>query len=122
MNNLTFEKLLTNEKARIIFHTISGSHAYGTNIPTSDKDTMGVFVMDKNHYLTSNEPVKQLSDERNDNRFYALKNFLEMASNANPNILDLLYMPNDCILKTTPYWNILQQNRTLCLHLLTAKK
>jgi predicted nucleotidyltransferase len=121
MNNLTFEKLLTNEKARIIFHTISGSHAYGTNIPTSDKDTMGVFVMDKNHYLTSNEPVKQLSDERNDNRFYALKNFLEMASNANPNILDLLYMPNDCILKTTPYWNILQQNRTLFVSKLACK-
>ena len=113
MNNLTFEKLQTSDSNRIIFKTITGSHAYGTNTPTSDLDTMGVFILEKSHYLTSIHPLTQLSDERNDNRFYALKNFLEMASNANPNILDSLYSPQDCILLTTPYWQKLQEHKDL---------
>lgn len=113
MNELTFEKLLTDEKYRVIFRTVWGSHAYGTNTPESDRDTMGVFIMEKSHYLTASESIRQLSDERNDNRFYTLKNFLGMAENANPNILDLLFTPVDCILQTTPYWAVLQQNRNL---------
>ena len=73
MSFLTFENLLTSENYRVIFRTVWGSHAYGTNTPSSDRDTMGVFVMEKSHYLTASEPIKQLSDERNDNRFYTLK-------------------------------------------------
>ena len=61
MNNLTLEDLLTLEQNRIIFHAIGGSYAYGTNTPTSDKDTMGVFVMNKDYYLTCNDVIKQLS-------------------------------------------------------------
>ena len=121
MNFLTFEKLLASENHRVIFRTVWGSHAYGTNTPSSDRDTMGVFVMEKSHYLTATEPIKQLSDERNDNRFYALKNFLEMASNANPNILDSLFSPADCILQTTPYWEKLQAHRNLFVSKLASK-
>ena len=82
---------------------------------------MGVFVMEKSHYLTASEPIKQLSDERNDNRFYALKNFLKMAGNANPNILDSLFTPADCVLQTSPYWDVLQQNRNLFVSKLASK-
>ena len=121
MNDLTFEKLLTDENYRVIFRTVWGSHAYGTNTPVSDQDTMGVFVMEKSHYLTASKPIKQLSDERNDNRFYALKNFLEMAGNANPNILDSLFTPADCVLQTSPSWEVLQQNRNLFVSKLASK-
>ena len=121
MSFLTFENLLTSENYRVIFRTVWGSHAYGTNTPSSDRDTMGVFVMEKSHYLTASEPIKQLSDERNDNRFYALKNFLEMAGNANPNILDSLFTPHDCVLQMTPYWEKLQAHRNLFVSKLASK-
>ena len=47
MSSLTFEKLLSDENSRVILRTVWGSHAYGTNTPASDRDTMGVFVMEK---------------------------------------------------------------------------
>ena len=121
MNNLTYEKLLNEENYRVIFRTVWGSYAYGTNTPSSDRDTMGVFVMEKSHYLSVDEPVKQLSDERNDNRFYTLKNFLEMAGNANPNILDFLFIPEDCVLQDSPFWNDIQKHRDLFISKLASK-
>lgn len=121
MNDMTLQKLLSNEKHRVIFRAVCGSYAYGTSTPASDVDTMGVFVMDKRHYLVASEPVKQLSDERNDNRFYTLKNFMEMAANANPNIIDLLFIPDDCILNTTSYWVKVQEHRSLFISQLVSK-
>jgi predicted nucleotidyltransferase len=38
----TIEEL--RDKKLIIFETITGSHAYGTMLPESDKDVRGVFV------------------------------------------------------------------------------
>ena len=113
MSDLSFEKLLSSEKHRVIFRGVWGSHAFGTATPESDQDTMGVFVMEKSHYLVADEAIRQFADERNDNRFYSLKNFLELAGNANPNILDLLFLPGDCILYTSKYWQILQAQRQI---------
>ena len=110
---MEFAQLLSDEKHRVIYHAVWGSHAFGTNTATSDRDTAGVFVMKKSHYLTAPEPLRQLSDERNDNRFYTLKNFLEMAANANPNILDLLFIPDDCVLLTTVYWSKVLAHRRI---------
>ena len=111
MHDLTLEQLLSCENHRVIFHAVWGSHAFGTNTSASDRDTAGVFVMENAHYLAAQEPLRQLSDERNDNRFYTLKNFLEMAANANPNILDLLFIPDDCVLLTTAYWSKILASR-----------
>ena len=115
---LTFEYLSCTDNPHVIFNTIWGSHAYGTHTPTSDQDSMGVFILEKNHYLTEKEPLQQCSDERNDHRFYALKHFLELAGEANPNLLDLLFVPADCVLKTTSYWQRIQANR----HLFVSQK
>ena len=121
MESLTPELLLGSEKRHLILHATWGSHAYGTNLPTSDQDSIGIFILEKEHYLTAAEPIKQCSDSRNDHRFYALKNFMEMASSANPNLLDLLFIPEDCILYETPYWRLLYQNRHLFVSKLACK-
>ena len=121
MNEMTLQQLLSGEKSRVIFHAVCGSRAYGTDTPASDLDTMGVFIMEMRHYLTAAEPLKQLSDARNDNRFYTLKNFMEMAANANPNIIDLLFVPDDCVLITTPYWVKLREHRDIFISQLAGK-
>ena len=56
-----------------------------------------------------------MSDEHNDKRYYSLRNFLELAANANPNILGMLFLPDDCVQLTTPYWRIIQENRSFFL-------
>ncbi len=113
--NLTFDNLQKNKDNRVIFRGIWGSHAYGTSTPESDQDSVGVFVLESEAYLSLEETPVQVSDERNDNRFYSLRNFLELASNGNPNILDVLFLPEDCILTTSQYWRMLQNNRNFFL-------
>ncbi len=97
----------------MIFRGVWGSHAFGTDTPQSDRDTIGVFVMEQRHYLAVGNPITQIADDGNDHRFYALKNYLELAANANPNILDSLFLPPDCVLRSTAYWQMLQAQRKI---------
>ena len=109
----TFDSLCNPASERVIFRGVWGSHAYGTSTPESDRDTIGVFVMKQSHYLSLGEQTTQIADAGNDNRFYTLRNYFELASNANPNILDSLFLPEDCILKTSPYWQMIQAQRQI---------
>jgi len=77
--------------------SIRGSHAYGTSIPTSDIDYYGIFVQNLDDIL-GNGYKEQINDEKNDIVFYEVKRFLELLSSANPNILELISDPEDCIL------------------------
>ena len=121
MTSLTMDAFLKNESHRVIFRSITGSYAYGTAIESSDQDTVGVFVMPKAYYLTSEDPVRQVADERNDHRLYSLKHFFELASCANPNLLDTLFMPDDCVLHDSPYWALVKSNRHLFVSQLAVK-
>lgn len=98
---------MTLEEARhpdhLLFHCVSGSHAYGTALPTSDRDTRGVFVLPKEQFYGLN-PVDQVSDERNDHTFYELGRCVDLLLQNNPNMLELLAMPADCILHQHPLW------------------
>jgi predicted nucleotidyltransferase len=110
---LSYDTLQNDTTGRVIFRGVWGSHAFGTATPESDLDTLGVYVLEMDSYLSLVESPVQVSDERNDNRFYSLRNFLELAANANPNILDMLYLPDDCVLKTSPYWQMIQAKRNI---------
>jgi len=82
---------------RIIFETVSGSIAYGTNTPQSDVDLRGFYINPINEYLGLNEPAGQISDENNDTTYYSLKRAFELLMSANPNMIELLWMPQDCV-------------------------
>ena len=97
----------------IIYQCISGSRAYGTARPDSDEDIRGIFVLPQSSYLLFPEPVNQVSDEKNDVVFYSLRRFLELAVTANPNIIELLFMPEECILFKSPLMDRLIENRSL---------
>ncbi|MCQ2380586.1 MAG: nucleotidyltransferase domain-containing protein [Victivallaceae bacterium] len=109
----SFDSLSKSDSPRVIFRGIWGSHAYGTSTPESDRDTVGVFVVEPERYLAICNPVSQVADDRNDNRFYSLKNYLELAASANPNILDSLFLPDDCVVRTTECWRMLQDRRNI---------
>ncbi|MCD2425332.1 nucleotidyltransferase domain-containing protein [Niabella pedocola] len=81
----------------LIFECISGSKAYGLDTPASDTDIKGVFVLPRDWYY-SMDYVPQVSNETNDIVYYELKRFIELLSRNNPNILELLATPGDCIL------------------------
>ena len=76
----------------IVLECISGSRAYGTDVPGSDTDIRGVFVLPKDRFYGMSY-VPQVSDTTNDTVYYELGRFVELASKNNPNILELLAMP-----------------------------
>jgi len=106
MTSYTLEEI----KDFIIFESLMGSHAYGTTLPTSDRDIRGVFIQPLQDILTYGY-VEQVSDEKNDICFYELRRFLNLCENNNPNILELLFAPEDCILKTSEEWEMIRSHR-----------
>jgi len=87
----------------LLFECISGSKAYGLNTATSDTDIRGVFVLPQDDYYSLNYE-EQISNETNDVVYYELKRFVELLSKNNPNMLELLSMPEDCILYQHPLY------------------
>lgn len=85
----------------ILLEARSGSHAYGTALPASDVDIRGVFFLPKASFY-SMAYTPQLSDDKNDTVFYELGRFAELLSKNNPNILELLAIPEDCLLRRHP--------------------
>ncbi len=94
-------------KSRILLECISGSKAYGLDLPTSDTDIKGVFALSKKDFygLTYTD---QVNNETNDIVFYELKRFIELLVKNNPNLLDLLSSPEDCILYKDPVMNLIK--------------
>lgn len=92
------------KSGHIIFECISGSRAYGLDTPTSDTDIRGVFVLPKEIYY-SLDYIDQINDETNDTVYYELQKFIELCSKNNPNILELLNVPKECVLHKDPLFN-----------------
>ncbi|MGK0189620.1 MAG: hypothetical protein ACI9R3_005437 [Verrucomicrobiales bacterium] len=91
----------------LLFKCVSGSRAYGTDTAASDTDLRGVFVAPPDVYYGLS-PVTQVSDETNDTTYYELGRFIELLSKNNPNVMELLYMPEDCVLIRQPLFDRIQ--------------
>jgi hypothetical protein len=85
----------------IIFEAISGSRAYGTDLPHSDTDLKGVFVLPEDQFFGL-EYVPQVANDTNDEVFYELRRFVELLLKNNPTVLELLGTPADCIVYQHP--------------------
>ena len=107
------DELLAQMAEAVVFETVVGSRAYGTYRPDSDWDIRGIFVLPRAYYLSLDEPVKQISDETNDTTYYTLHRFIQLASTANPNLIELLFMPDDCVRKMTLLMQRLIERRDL---------
>lgn len=86
---------------------ISGSTAYGLNTPQSDIDLKGVYLLPKRDYY-SLKYTEQVNNETNDEVYYELRRFVQLLTNSNPNILELLYTPADCIRFRHPVLDLLK--------------
>lgn len=97
-------------KSEPLFVVIRGSHAYGTNIPTSDIDYSGVYIQDIDDIL-GNRYVEQINDDKNDIVFYEIRRFLELLGKNNPTVLELLFTPEDCVIYKHPLFDEVIKNR-----------
>ena len=102
------------KSGRIIYEVIAGSWAYNTAIEgQSDIDIRGIYINDPSEYLGLSTPSNQIGDEKHDVTYFSLKRFFELARTANPNIIELLWMPEDVVRIQTPVMDKLIENRRL---------
>lgn len=107
-----FQKFITDRcaGAEPLFITKRGSHAYGTNIETSDEDFAGVYIQKMDDILGTNYKP-QLNDDKNDTVFYEVRRFVELLATANPTMIELLNSPQDCILYIHPSFQEIINNK-----------
>lgn len=99
-----------------IFEYISGSHLYGTNRPDSDKDYRGLFIAPPDRLLNCFSKIEQVNyPEPDDITFYELRKFVSLAANANPNIIEMLWVPDEFVIFSDPIFQKLKTNRDLFL-------
>lgn len=110
---------------------IGGSYAYGTNNDMSDRDIWGICIPPR-HYIFPNEagiipgfgtqgPKFEVWQEHHiyeneieyDLNIYSIIKFFELARQGNPNILDFLFVPEQCIIHITKVGSHIRENRKL---------
>jgi hypothetical protein len=98
-------------RKNLIFLTVSGSHAYGTNTPTSDMDIRGIFIGEKRNIL-GNDHIEQFENTTNDTVIYELSKAINLIAENNPNMAELMFCDEeDIIFATEEYWNIRKDNK-----------
>jgi predicted nucleotidyltransferase len=106
--------------AKPLLLVIRGSHAYGTNIETSDTDYAGVFIQSQEDIFGLGYK-EQINDDKNDTVIYEIKRFLQLLSSNNPTVLELLSSPEDCIIYKDPIFDLVLENREKFITKICAK-
>lgn len=95
-----------------MFSTITGSKAYGTDSINSDTDVRGVaIVRDKSYYFGFLNTFSQYEYGDSDTVIYDIRKAFSLISDANPNMLELLFVDDRFHQKTSKYWDIAIENR-----------
>ena len=118
-NQLKLEEysfLKTNEHLgkNIILLGLGGSHAYGTNIESSDLDIRGVALNSKEDILTESG-FEQVINENTDTTIYSFNKIIKLLCSANPNVVELLGLKPEHYLYLSPIGKELLDNKKLFL-------
>ncbi len=70
------------QSRQLLFEGISGSRAYGLDLPGSDTDYRGVFILPKKQFYGLNY-TEQISSPTNDEVFYELRRFGDLLAKNN---------------------------------------
>lgn len=106
-----------------IVRMMFGSHLYGTNSETSDKDYKGVFLPTMEQLLLQRVPrslstsTKHGSESKNtaddtDSEMYSLNYFIHLACEGETVALDMLHAPASFWLESSPVWSELVAQRS----------
>jgi len=101
----------------------SGSKLYGTDTPSSDTDYCGLFMKSKNelfgltrgdeYQASTGDNYSANSKEDIDSTMYSIHRFFELAMKANPNILELFFVPESKRLFTSDLYFEIQSMKDM---------
>lgn len=91
LKSFEYDFLRNNEHLgnNIILLTTGGSHAYGTDVHTSDLDIRGI-TLERKHEILGLSNFEQFEDHATDTTVYGLKKVVALLLNCNPNVIEIL--------------------------------
>lgn len=111
-----YDFLRTNEHLgnNIILLGLGGSHAYGTNIESSDTDIRGIALNTKKEILLGKN-FEQVLDEHTDTTIYSFNKIITLLCNSNPNVIEMCGLKPNHYLYVSPIGQELLDNKKLFL-------
>ena len=98
----------------LLYEYVRGSHSHGTNTPTSDVDTGGVYILPDSTLLgLKRDYAEIIEDEKHDNCWYELNRFCELLLKSNPTVIESLFVDDEFVLYMHPVFKILRDNRDM---------
>ena len=75
-------------------------------------DVRGVFLLPNDDFLGLTTP-KTTHEEQPDQVYHEIGHYLRLLLKGNPNIVGMLFVPDDCVLETSPIWEriLMRRNR-----------
>jgi hypothetical protein len=108
---MTLEQL-SKEPQHLLLKSISGSRAYNLDLPSSDTDVKGIFVLPKKEFYGLTY-TGQVANESNDETYFEIGKFIELLCKNNPNILELLSVPEKWLLFRHPLMDLIKTEKFL---------
>lgn len=101
-------------KDKILFLTVGGSYAYGTNVEGSDIDIRGV-AMNSIEDILGGTTFEQFQNEETDTVIYSVNKFIKLVTDCNPNVIELLFCEPEQYIWVSPLGQLLLDNKHLFL-------
>lgn len=98
----------------VILIGLGGSHAYGTNIETSDLDIRGIALNSKEEILTGRN-FEQVCNEETDTTIYSFSKMISLLCNSNPNTIEILGLKPEHYLYLSPIGHEILENKRMFL-------
>ena len=98
----------------LMYLTIGGSHAYGTNVEGSDLDVRGVALNLKEDLLGLGN-FEHYVDTQTDTTIYGFNKAVKLMCSGNPNMLEQLGNPDELVITYSPTAKLLFDNKNLFL-------
>lgn len=116
LKNKDYEFLTKNEHLgkNIIMLCFGGSHAYGTNIETSDVDIRGIAI-ERPEEIIGFKTFEQFIDESTDTTIYAFNKIVKLLIANNPNIIECLGLKPEHYIYLSPLGKELLEHKHLFL-------
>lgn len=86
----------------LIIKVVTGSTSFGLATPTSDLDIRGVYVLPWEDRVRQ-DVGDQIANSTNDETYWEITKFFRELAKANPQALEMLYSPDNCILEGKEY-------------------
>ena len=98
----------------MMFVTVGGSHAYGTNVEGSDLDIRGVALNSREDLLGLGE-FEHYVDTQTDTTIYSFNKAVKLMCSGNPNMLEQLGNADELVISYNPMTKLLMDNKKLFL-------